>query len=69
MTVQLVNDGPLKQITVVHDFNGHEVNVIHGVNGKSATTELFICLYDFTGMHGLVGRNFCYDHFFRKTHA
>ena len=28
--------------TVEHDFNGHEVNGIHEVNGKSATTELFI---------------------------
>ena len=24
----------------VHDFNGHEVNGIHGVNEENATTEL-----------------------------
>ena len=28
--------------TVKHDFNGHEVNGIHGVYGKSATAEPFI---------------------------
>ena len=28
--------------TVMHDFNGHEVNGIHGVNGKSAATEFSI---------------------------
>ena len=27
--------------TVEHDFNGHEVNGIHEVNGKNATTEPF----------------------------
>ena len=28
--------------TVVHDFNGHEVNGIHVLNGKSAVTKLFM---------------------------
>ena len=27
-----------------HDFNEHEVNGIHEVNGKNGTTELFISL-------------------------
>ena len=38
---------------------------------KSATTEVFNLvnkLYDFTGMLDLSG-NFCYDNFFRKSHA
>ena len=54
-----------------HDFNGHEVNGIHDVNGKKCYDIVFHLvnnLHDFTGMHGL-RRNFCYDHFFRKTHA
>ena len=57
--------------TVVHDFNGHKVNGIHGVKGKRCYDRAFHLvnnLHDFTGMHGL-GGNFCYDHFFRKTHA
>ena len=57
--------------TVVDDFNGHEVNGIHGVKGKRCydrAIRLVNNLHDFTGMHGLKG-NFCYDHFFRKSHA
>ena len=53
-----------------HDFNGHEVNGIHGVNGKKCYERAFHLLndlHDFNGMYGLSG-NF-YDHFFRKTHA
>ena len=55
----------------MHDFNGHEVNGIHGVKGKRCYDRAFHLvnnLHDFTGMHGLKG-NFCYDHFFRKSHA
>ena len=57
--------------TVEHDFNGHEVNGIHGVNGKMCYDRAFHLLnnlHDFNGKHGLSG-NFCYDHFFRKTLA
>ena len=45
-----------KLITVVHDFNGHEVNGIHGLNGKKCydkALHLVNNLHDFTGMHGL----------------
>ena len=57
--------------TVEHDFNGHEVNGIHGVYGKKCYCRAFHLvnkLHDFNGMHDLSG-NFCYDDFFRKTHA
>ena len=57
--------------TVEHDFNGHEVNGIHGVNGKKCYDRAFYLvnkLHDFTGMLDLSG-NFCYDDFFRKSHA
>ena len=57
--------------TVVHDFNGHEVNGMHGVKGKRCYDRAFHLvnnLHDFTGMHGIKG-NFCYDNFFRKSHA
>ena len=57
--------------TVEHDFYGHEVNGIHGVNGKtcySRTFHLVNKLHDFTGIHDLSG-NFYYNDFFRKTHA
>ena len=63
--------GMLEQGTVEHDFNGLEVNGIHGFIGKKCYDRAFHLLnnlHDFNGMHGLSG-NFCYDHFFRKTHA
>ena len=54
-----------------HDFYGHEVNGIHGVNGKKCYDRAFHLankLHDFTGMHYLSGK-FCFDDFFRKTNA
>ena len=54
-----------------HDFNGHEVNGINGVNGKKCYDRAFYLvnkLHDFTGMPCLSGK-FGYDDFFRKTHA
>ena len=57
--------------TVVHDFNGHEVNGIHGLNGKKCYDKALYLMkngYDFKGMHDFKG-NFPYDDFFRKTHA
>ena len=56
--------------TVEHDFNGHEVNGIYWVNGKSAKTELHLVnkLHDFNRIHCLSGK-FCHDDFFRKPHA
>ena len=54
-----------------HDFNGHEVNGIHGDNGKKCYDRAFYLvnkLHDFTGMHYLSGK-FCYNDFFRKNHA
>ena len=65
-SVKLMHD-----CTVEHDFNGHEVNGIHGVYGKKCYCRAFHLvnkLHDFNGMHDLSG-NFCYDDFFRKTHA
>ena len=55
----------------MHDFNGHEVNGIHGLNGKKCydkTLYLVDKRHDFKGMHDCKG-NFPYDDFFRKTHA
>ena len=49
-----------------HDFNGLEVNGIHGVYGKKCYCRAFHLvdkLHDFNGMHDLNG-NFCYDDFF-----
>ena len=60
-----------KQNTVVHDFNGHEVNGIHGLNGKKCYNKALYLVNnrrDFKGMHNFKG-NFPYDDFFRKTHA
>ena len=57
--------------TVEHDFNGHEVNGIHEVNGKKChnrAVHFVNKLHDFKGIHDLSG-NFCYDDFFRKSHA
>ena len=57
--------------TVVHDFNGHEVNGIHGLNGKKCYDKALYLVnnrHDFKGMHDFKG-NFPYDDFFRKTHA
>ena len=54
-----------------HEFNGHEVNGIHGVNGKKCyyiAFDLVNKLHDFTGMPDLSGNIYC-DYFFRKTHA
>ena len=42
--------------TEEHDFNGHEVDGIHGVNRKKCYDGAFHLvnnLHDFTGMHGL----------------
>ena len=58
-------------ITVEHDFYGHEVNGIHGVNGKKCLDRAlrFVNkLHDFKGIHDLSG-NFCYEDFCGKTHA
>ena len=52
-----------------HDFNGHVINGIHGVNGKECYYRGFHLvnkLYDFTGMLDLSG-NFCYDDFSVKV--
>ena len=57
--------------TVVHDFNGHEVNGIHGLRGKKCYDKALYLVnnrHDFIGMHDLKG-NFPYDDFFRKTHS
>ena len=57
--------------TVEHDFSGHEVNGINGVNGKKCYDRAFHLvnkLHDFTEMHDIWG-NFCCNDFFRKTHA
>ena len=57
--------------TVVHDFNGHKVNGIHGLNGKKCYDKALYLVnnrHDFKGMHDFKG-NFPYDDFFRKTHA
>ena len=54
-----------------HDFNGHVINGIHEVNGKKCYYKAFHLvnkLYDFTRKLDLSG-NFCYDDFFRKSHA
>ena len=55
----------------MHDFNGHEVNGIHGLNGKKCYNKALYLVnnrHDFKGMHDFKG-NFPYDDFFRKTHA
>ena len=60
-----------RKSTVEHDFNGHEVNGIHGVYGTKCYNRAFHLvnkLHDFTGIHDLSG-NFCYEDFFGKTHA
>ena len=61
----------IKASTVEHDFNGHEVNGIHEVNRNKCHDIAFHFvnkLHDFKGIHDLSGK-FCYDDFFRKTHA
>ena len=48
--------------TVEHDFNGHEVNELHGVNGKECYDRAFHLankFQDFTGMHDLSGNFSC----------
>ena len=55
----------------MHDFNGHEVNGIHGLNGKKCYDKALYSVnnrHDFKGMHDFK-ENFTYDDFFRKTHA
>ena len=50
----------------MYDFNGHEVNGIHGLNGKKCYDKALYFVnnrHDFTGMHDLKG-NFPYDDFF-----
>ena len=57
--------------TVVNDFNGHDVNGIHGLNGKKCYNKALYSVnnrHDFKGMYDFKG-NFLYDDFFRKTHA
>ena len=49
--------------TVVQDFNGHEVNRIHGLNGKKCYHKALYLVdnrHDFKGMHDFKG-NFPYD--------
>ena len=57
--------------TVVHDFNGHEVNRIHGLYGKKGCDEALYSVnkrHDITGIHDING-NFPYNDIFRKNHA
>ena len=57
--------------TVEHDFNVHVIKGIIGVNGKKCYYRAFHLLnklYDFNGMLDL-SEKFCYDVFFRKSHA
>ena len=57
--------------TVVHDFNGHEVDGIHGLYGKKGYDEALYSVnkrHDITGIHDING-NFPYDDIFRKNHA
>ena len=52
--------------TVVHDFNGHEVNGFHGLNGKKYCNKALYLVnnrHDFKGMHDFKG-NFRYNDFF-----
>ena len=52
--------------TVVHDFNGHEVNGTHGFKGKKCYDRALYLVnnrHDFKGMHDLKG-NFPNDDFF-----
>ena len=44
--------------TVVHDFNGHEVNGIHGLYGKKGYDEALYSVnkrHDITGIHDIDG--------------
>ena len=55
----------------MHDFNGHEVNGIHGLYGKKGYDEAHYSVnkrHDFTGIHDINGK-FPYDDIFRKNHA
>ena len=57
--------------TVVHDFNGHAVNGIHGLYGKKGYDEALYSLnkrHENTGIHDING-NFPCDDIFRKNHA
>ena len=57
--------------TVVQDFNGHEVNGIHGLYGKKRYDKALYLVnkrQDITGIHDING-NFSYDDIFRKNHA
>ena len=57
--------------TVVHDFNGHEVNGIHGLYGKKGYDEALYSVnkrHDFTGIHDINGK-LPYDDIFCKNHA
>ena len=52
--------------TVVHDFNGHEVNGIHGHYGSKGYNEALYSVNkkpDFTGIHGINGKFPYYDIF------
>ena len=55
----------------MHDFNGHEVNGIHGLYGNMGCDEALYSVnkrHDITGIHDING-NFPYDDIFRKNHA
>ena len=69
---ELSDEFTIKRNTVEHDFNGYVINGIHGVNGKKCYYRAFHFINkfnkDFTGILDLSG-NFCYDDFFRKSHA
>ena len=57
--------------TVVHDFNGNEVNEIHGLYGRKGYDEALYWVnkrHDFTGIHYINGK-FPYDYIFLKNHA
>ena len=61
----------LEYNTVVHDFNGHDVNGIHGLCRKKGYDEALYSVnkrHDFTGIHDINGK-FPYDDIFRKNHA
>ena len=55
----------------MHDFNGLEVNGIHGIYGKKGYDEALYSVnkrHDIAGIHEING-NFPYDDIFRKNHA
>ena len=63
--------GTITGNTVVHDFNGPEINGIHGLYEKKGCDEALYSVnkrHDITRIHDING-NFPYDDIFRKNHA